>query len=131
MKYLEVMEIVTINGHQFAEEMKEIKIDKGENVAMTCSNIENAYINIDLKDLTAAIEDLCKEIECDEWKVDLMKKLSTLVLSNNYVEASIGIIRNGTNLPMGNRVSGEALDTVAINCEMKKKVNKYEDESES
>ena len=128
-KYPEVMEIVTINGHQFAEEMKEIKIEKGENVAMTCSDIENAYINIDLKDLTAAIEDLCKEIECDEWKVDLMKKLSTLVLSKNYAEASIGIMRNGTNLPMGNCVSGEALDTVAINCEMKKKVSKYENES--
>ena len=127
-KYPEVMEIVTVSGHHFADEMKEMKVNKGEFVAMTTSDIENAYVNIDLKDLNGAIMDLCEELECEEWKVELMTKLATLVLSNNYMEASIGIMKNGTNLPMGNCVSGEALDTVAINSEMKKKVIKFPNE---
>ena len=130
-KYPEVMEIVTVSGHHFADEMKEMKVNKGEFVAMTTSDIENAYVNIDLKDLNGAIMDLCEELECEEWKVELMTKLATLVLSNNYMEASIGIMKNGTNLPMGNCVSGEALDTVAINSEMKKKVNKFRNEKEN
>ena len=130
-KYPEVMQMVTISGHQFAEEMKDMKVNSGEYVAMTSSDMENAYVNIDLKDLKAAIEELCKEIECEAWKTELMIKLATLVLSNNYMEASIGIMKNGTNLPMGNCVSGEALDTVAINCEMKKRMNKSMNEVEN
>ena len=125
-KYPELEEITVLNGGEFSNKMKEVI--KGENceyTALISADMDNAYTNISLEDLESAVKNLCDELECESWKADLIIQLSKLVLQNNYVEASIGIMKIGPNLPMGNCASGEALDTVSIAYELKKKVAKH------
>ena len=117
-------EISTINGAQFAAEMKALQTKRGDKIALIATDMDNAYTNVKLEDLEKAIDHLCKEIKADQWKIELMIKLARLVLNNNYVEASIGILKIGPSLPMGNCASGEALDTVTIASELEKENKK-------
>ena len=122
----ELKEITVLNGGEFSISMKEVKTkEKGEFKALISADMEDAYSNISLETLKTSVRNLCEELECEIWKAELITELSDLILQNNYVEASIGIMKIGTNLPMGNCASGEALDTVSIASELKKRVAKH------
>ena len=123
-KRKELEKISVVNGAQFAAEMKALHNKRSDKIALIAADMDNAYTNVKLQDLVKAVEVLCKEINAEKWKLELIIKLAKLVLNNNYVEASIGILKIGPCLPMGNCASGEALDTVAIASEMEKENKK-------
>ena len=124
-KIPELEQIATLNGQEFATTLKSSKIGIGKYIALTSGDMDNAYTNVRFEDLDEAVKLLCHELNTEEWRTQLIIKLSYLVLHNNYVETSIGILKIGPCLPMGNCASGEALDTVAIASEMKIKVEKF------
>ena len=124
-KRCELGKISTVNGAQFAAELKAIQTKRSDKIALIAIDMEDAYTNITLQDLEKAVKELCSEINAYHWKTDLIIKLARLVLSNNYVEASIGILKIGPCLPMGNCASGEALDTVTIACELQKRTKDH------
>ena len=130
LKYPELEGISVLNGNEFANSMEEIRNESKSYKALISADMDNAYTNISLTDLKYAVANLCKELGNEAWKTDLIIKLSELVLSNNFVEASIGIMKIGPCLPMGNCCSGEALDTVSIAYEMMTKVKKSKDKTE-
>ena len=107
------------NGWQFSVDMVEQKLDEKFAVLMS-ADIQEAYTNVTSKMINQAIKFVCTILKYPEWKVDLMMKINTLVLSNNFVETSGGIYHFKEVLPMGYKVSGEALDIVAISGEIMK-----------
>ena len=54
------------------------------------------------------------------WSTDMILKLLKSVLRNNYVETSGGLYLFGRVLPMGYKLSGEALNSVALAGEVSK-----------
>ena len=123
-KRKDLEKISVVNGAQFAAEMKALHNKRSDKIALIAADMDNAYTNVKLQDLEKAVKVLCQEIKADQWKLELIIKLANLVLNHNYVEASIGILKIGPCLPMGNCASGEALDTVAIASEMEKENKK-------
>ena len=85
---------------------------------MVTGDIQEAYTNIDDTMIKTAIRTICEFLEVDEWKIDLMSKLVDLVLDQNYVETSVGLYKFRKVLPMGYKISGEALNIVALADEM-------------
>ena len=85
---------------------------------MVTGDIQEAYTNIDDTMIKTAIRTICEFLEVDEWKIDLMSKLVDLVLDQNYVETSVGLFKFKKVLPMGYKISGEALHIVALADEM-------------
>ena len=110
------------NGWRFAKELQEFEFEEKYGVTIS-ADIEEAYTNITAEMINKAIEVVSEYLENEEWKTRLMKKLIDLVLSNNYVETSTGIYLFKMVLPMGYKLSGEALDIVAISGEMMKMMN--------
>ena len=110
------------NGWRFAKELQNVKFEEKYGVTIS-ADIEEAYTNIKAEMINKAIDVVSEYLEREEWKTKLMKNLINLVLSNNYVETSTGIYLFEMVLPMGYRLSGEALDIVAISGEMMKMMN--------
>ena len=123
-KRKDLEKISVVNGAQFAAEMKALHNKRSDKIALIAADMDNAYTNVKLQDLEKAVKVLCQEIKADQWKLELIIKLANLVLNHNYVEASIGILKIGPCLPMGNCASGEALEPVAIASEMEKENKK-------
>ena len=73
--------------------------------------------------INKAIRQVCKFVGFPVWKIDLMVKLIDLVLSNNFAETSSGLYLFMMVLPMGYKLSGEALDIVALSGEMERMLN--------
>ena len=105
------------DGWRFAVEMRDY-IAKERFEVMVTADIEEAYTNIGDNMIKNAIEIVCKFLGYVEWKIDLMKKLVDLVLDQNFVETSEGIFKFKKVLPMGYKLSGDALDIVAVAEEM-------------
>ena len=81
-------------------------------------DIEEAYTNISDEMIKNAIGVVCRAVRVKEWTIELMQKLVDLVLEQNYAETSAGLFRFKKILPMGYKLSGEALDIVALSNEM-------------
>ena len=110
------------NGWKFAKTIQEYCIEDCYDI-MLSADIQEAYTNITAKMINEAIVVVCKHVEFEDWKIDLMTKLIDLVLSQNYAETSSGLFLFKMVLPMGYKLSGEALDIVAISGEMTKLYN--------
>ena len=118
-----VMEKMKIkNGWRFAKEMQEHEFKEKYGV-MLSADIQEAYSNITGVMINRAIEIVFSFLGYENWKIDLLKKIIDLVLSNNFVETSTGLYQFKEVLPMGYRLSGEALDIVAVSGEMTKMFN--------
>ena len=91
---------------------------KEEHDIIVTADIQEAYSNISDDMIKNAIERVCGFVGYDEWKIELMVKLVDLVLGQNYVETSEGLFKFKKVLPMGYKMSGEALDIVALADEM-------------
>ena len=100
-----------------AVEIREYTVKEDYDISAT-ADIEEAYTNIHDEMIKNAIRTICGFLEVDEWKVDLMNKLVDLVLDQNYVETSVGLYKFRKVLPMGYKISGEALNIVALADEM-------------
>lgn len=111
------------NGWMFAKKIQSENCRLPEYAAMISADIQEAYTNINVEMINGAIERISKYLKYPEWKIDLMRKIIILTLGNNYVETSVGLFLFKKVLPMGYKLSGEALDTVALSGEMFKMMN--------
>ena len=81
LKFPELEEISVLNGNEFANSMEEIRNEPKSYKALVSADMDNAYTNISLTDVKYAVETLCKELGNEDWKTELIIKLSELVLS--------------------------------------------------
>ena len=109
--------IKTKDGWRFAVEIQDYIVEDEFDI-MGSADIKEAYTNITDELIKKAIEVVGGFVGYDDWKMDLMKKLVDLVLGNNYAETSGGFFKFKEVLPMGYKLSGEALDLVALADEM-------------
>ena len=105
------------DGWRFSVEMRDYIAEERFEVMVT-ADIEEAYTNIDDNMIKNAIGIVCKFLVYEEWKIELMEKLVDLVLDQNFVETSEGFFKFKKVLPMGYKLSGDALDIVAVAEEM-------------
>ena len=110
------------NGWSFSKLVQEHLFEEKYGV-MVSADLEEAYTNVDMEMINSSIGYIGKILSYPVWRINLMKKLIKLVLSNNFVETSVGVFKFGEVLPMGYRLSGEALDIVAISGEVTKMMN--------
>ena len=108
-----IKEVKPKDGWRFAVEARDYTVEKEFDVMVT-ADIEEAYTNISDEMIKKAIEIVCRAVKVKEWTIDLMKKLVDLVLDQNYAETSGGLFKFKKVLPMGYKLSGEALDIVAL-----------------
>ena len=109
--------IKTKNGWRFAIEIQDY-IVKDEFDIMASADIKEAYTNITDELIKNAVQVVGEFVGYQDWKLELMKKLVDLVLGQNYAETSGGFFKFKEVLPMGYKLSGEALDLVALADEM-------------
>ena len=100
-----------------AVEIREYTVKEEYDILVT-GDIQEAYTNIDDKMIKTAIRTVGGFWGMVEWKMDLLTKLVDLVLDQNYVETSVGLFKFRKVLPMGYKLSGEALNIVALADEM-------------
>ena len=110
-------ELKTQDGWRFAVGIQDFK-EEGEFNIMATADIKEAYTNISDVMIKNAIEVVSLSVGYETWKIELMKKLVDLVLGQNYAETSGGVFKFKKVLPMGYKLSGEALDIVALAHEM-------------
>ena len=78
------------------------------------SDMSSAYSNIFRTDVFRAIVLATDILEVVDWRRDLAIKLSELVLSTNFIEASVGIFKLVDCLPMGSSASQYCLNIVGV-----------------
>ena len=105
------------NGWIFAVYNREYKVEEEFDVVVQ-ADIEVAYTNISDTMIKRDIGIVSRFVGFEEWKINLMKKLVDLVLDQNFAETSGGLYKFKKVLPMGYKLSGEALDIVALAEEM-------------
>ena len=110
------------NGWRFAVGLMDLKLGEGFDISFSV-DIQEAYTNVTADMINEAISNVCGYLEYSGWKIKLMTKLIDLVLSNNYAETSGGLYLFKMILPMGYRLSGDALDIVALSGEMERMFN--------
>ena len=101
------------NGWRFAVELQDYAIEEEYDVMVT-ADIQEAYTNITDVMIKKAIVIVGRNLGYEEWEIDLMKKLIDLVLGQNFAETSGGLFKFKKVLPMGYKLSGDALDIVAL-----------------
>ena len=106
-----------LSGWEFSSSLVNQKIESNEqfNLHYSC-DLSDAYTNCQLSDLLPAVKFLYRITEepIDSYKPELVEKLATFVLSNNYAEAGGELWLCGQVLPMGYACSGEALDSICL-----------------
>ena len=112
-------EMLVKNGWRFAKKLQEHLVREGYDI-MFSADIKEAYSNVTADMIKEAIELVCSHVGYEEWKIDLMKKIIDLVLSQNYAETSAGLFLFKMILPMGYKLSQEGLNIVALSGEMTK-----------
>ena len=105
------------DGWRFAVDVRENITEEEFDINLT-ADIQEAYTNINDVMIKKAIEVVGGFVKYEKWKIELMKRLIDLVLEQNYVETSVGVFQFKKVLPMGYKLSGEALDLVALSEEM-------------
>ena len=88
------------NGWHFSMDMEDQRLDKEYAVLMS-ADIQEAYTNVTCEMINQAITIVGSIVKYPEWKVELLKKINKLVLSNIYVETSGGIYHFKEVLPIG------------------------------
>ena len=113
-----LQEVKPKDGWRFAVGVQE-SITEEEFDILGTADIQEAYTNINDMMIKKAIEQVGEFVGYERWKIDLMKKLIDLVLGQNYVETSVGVYQFEKVLPMGYKLSGEALEIVALSEEVR------------
>ena len=112
-------EMLVKNGWRFAKKLQEHLVREGYDI-MFSADIKEAYSNVTADMIKEAIELVCSHVGYEEWKIDLMKKIIDLVLSQNYAETSAGLFLFKMIFPTGYKLSQEGLNIVALSGEMTK-----------
>ena len=110
------------NGWRFAVALQSYQVGESLDISFS-ADIQEAYTNVKADMIKEAIRKVCGFLVYPGWKIDLMLKLIDLVLGNNYAESSSGLYLFMKILPMGYRLSGDALDIVALSGEMERMFN--------
>ena len=105
------------DGWRFSADIRDYTVEEEFDVMIT-ADIQEAYTNISDEMIKKAVGIVCGFVGYKEWKIELMNKLVDLVLGQNYAETSGGLFKFKKVLPMGYKLSGEALDIVALAEEM-------------
>ena len=101
-------------GWEFALDVQNVEVNK-KLCVFANADIQEAYTNVTEDMVCKAVEYLNKRFNIySGWKINLLVKLIQLVMRNNYVETSCGIFLFKPVLPMGYKISGEALNTVVL-----------------
>ena len=110
----------SVSGWEFALEIQEVTMK--ERYTVLCNaDIQEAYTNVTEGMICKAVVLLNTRFNVyNQWKCDLLVKMISLVLRNNYVETSIGLYWFKPVLPMGYKISGEALNTVLLFSEVER-----------
>ena len=90
----------TKDGWRFAVGIREYIVEEDYDVMVT-ADIQEAYTNINDAMIKKAIGVVGELVGCEEWKLELMKKLIDLVLGQNYAETSGGVFKFKKSLPIG------------------------------
>ena len=101
-------------GWEFVLDIQNVKVDE-RFCAFVNADIQEAYTNVTEDMICKAVDCLNKTFEIySGWKVNLLLKMIHLIIRNNYVKTSCGIFLFKPVLPMGYKISGEALNTVVL-----------------
>ena len=76
--------------------------------------MSSAYTNIYKSDVFKAIFAATKLINVSDWRRDLLLRMTELVLSNNFIERSVGLYHLGDCLPMESSSSQDCLNIVGM-----------------
>ena len=81
-------------------------------------DIQEAFTNVTCVTCEAVVRMNKKYKIYEIWKEELLVKMIKLVMRNNYVQTSVGYYKFKPVLPMGYKISGEALNVVVLACEI-------------
>ena len=109
---------ISRNGHEVASYFAGLSAQGTLKNVFAVADMTSAYSYVFLKDLLQALELVGLRVGIAEWKRKLAASAAQLVLTNSYVETSVGIYKLGECLPMGLNMSGGALDIVCLLCEL-------------
>ena len=117
-KYTSIKNIDSLNGADVSKELRQLTFMDGKFKFFVSSDMSSAYSNIFKKDVFKAIVLLTKLLNIYDWRRDILLKITELILSNNYIESSLGIYHLGDCLPMGSSASQDCLNIVAMAHEL-------------
>ena len=113
-KFRSIQKIDSETGAKVSQEMRQAEIFKGQTKFFISSDMSSAYSNIFKNDVFKAIFSATKLIKVNDWRRDLIFKLTELVLGNNFIESSVGVYQLGDCLPMGSSSSQDCLNIVGM-----------------
>ena len=94
--------------------MRCLQFSEGQTKIFISSDMSSAYTNIYKSDVFKAIFAATKLINVSDWRRDLLLRMTELVLSNNFIESSVGVYHLGDCLPMGSSSSQDCLNIVGM-----------------
>ena len=86
-------------------------------------DLSDAYTNCSLPDIIKAFSFLSSIVYDNDIDLSIVKKLGHFALSNNFIESRTKIFHYDPILPMGNCLSGDALDIIAMAGELPVLIN--------
>ena len=108
------------SGWEFSKKIQEVMMNE-RYVVLGNADIQEAYTNVTESMICEAIITLNRRFSIySQWKCGLLLKMIKLVMRNNYVETSVGLYLFKPVLPMGYKISGEALNTVLLLSEIER-----------
>lgn len=109
------------NGAEVSSYFKDFQFEKTASLkSIILADLSNAYSNISLADLEAAIEIAGEFLDMDSWKVELLICMARVILTNNFVQTSQGTFLLQKCLAMGNSASGACLTLTGLTSEYQK-----------
>ena len=113
-KYNSMKKIPSENGTKISLEMRHMKLSENQSTFFISSDMSSAYSNIFKQDVFKAIILTTALLEANDWRRDLILKLTELILANNFIESSAGVYQLGDCLPMGSSASQDCLNIVGM-----------------
>ena len=113
-KYSSMKRISSENGIKISREMRQLEFSENQSKFFMSSDMSSAYSNIFKYDVFRAIILSTTILEANDWRRDLILKLTELILANNFIESSAGVYQLGDCLPMGSSASQDCLNIVGM-----------------
>ena len=119
-----MLKFYPLSGFDVAKDMRSITFptEKPFSLIVSC-DLSDAYTNCTLEDIISASQFLSNIAQEPPENQKMIETLATFALKNNYIECGLKIYLCKPNLPMGNCLSGDALDIVAMAGELPAIVN--------
>ena len=119
-KFPQMESFYPLSGFQVQQYLRSLRFpcnNKRFFIIASC-DLSDAYSNCSLDDIVKAFEFLSSIVYDNNIDLSLIKKLGSFALSNNFIESRCKIYHYNPILPMGNCLSGDALDIIAMAGEL-------------